>query len=678
MQDVTIEPWRISRTSPLDDFSETVFFTGNGMLGVRGYGAFARKPTPQAHAVFRAGLFSEIRPGITDMVQLPDALTLRPRLPAPRSVTQSLCLLTGVVRHTWQTPQADLCMERYVSMADRQLMVQRLTLTARQAGSFTVEAVADPSVRNLPVHDDQTIAATELAQLLHPVAVDENAMHLRTLAEGTPVSLCWQVLSDREADRRAGAENGAAVTMLACALRAGETWCVEKHVRVLAFGEPAAEPSPDPMAAHTAAWQALWRDCDVEVEADDPQLQGALRYNIYQLLCNCAAEERGVSIGARGLSHGRYKGNTFWDTEVFMLPFYLWHRPQAARNLLYYRADRLADACALAQKQNLEGARYPWMCAATGREQCESWDIGLCEVHITADVAYAMHRYAEVTGDAAFETETAAEVYRQTARYWLARLTYEPAQDAFSSFFVKGPDEYCGAAVNNTYTNFMARHNIRLALDHAPLTPAERERFTFAESRIRLLYDKNRDLYLHDELFDRLEPLPPQVKNGDEPTYRRACFDRMQRYRALKQADLVLLMTLFPDAFTEAQQRNVFDCYEPLTLHDSTLSYGTHALLALRLGLWPKGEDYLRKAVYLDLQDVLHNTGQEGIHMAALGAAWQAVVFGAAGLWSREGELTLTPRLPPSIRRIRLHVWHRGKRYLAEATAQGGVLREEA
>lgn len=677
MQDVRIDPWRIERTSPVDDFSETVFFVGNGALGVRGFGAWSVKRMPQAHAVFRAGLFSEIKPGITDMVQLPDVLTLRPLGEEPQVATQSLNMRNGVLTHTWETERATLRMERIASMADHQLLVQRLSITAKRAGAFTVEAAADTSVRNLPVHDDQTVAATELAQLLKPVSLSENTMRLRALAEGTPVEIHWNTVSDREANLRTSVEGEATLTVLTAELTAGETWTVEKRVRVLVKAETPNAEASDPWAASAGVWQALWNDCDIEVEADDAELQGALRYNVFQLLCNNAADDRGVSIGARGLSHGRYKGNTFWDTDIFMLPFYLWTRPEAARNLLYYRADRLSDARELAKRQNLDGARFPWMCSGNGREQCESWDIGLCEVHITADVAYAIQRYTDVTGDERFQRDTAAEIYAETARYWLSRLTYEPAKDQYSSFFVKGPDEYCGATVNNTFTNYMARNNLRLALECGTLTPEEQEKFRFAQSRIPLLYDPARDLFLQDELLDRLE-VPPFLKKGEEPSYKRYCFDRMQRYRVLKQADLVLLMTLFPKDFTPAQKRNVFEYYEPITLHDSTLSYGTHAQLALSLGLWDKAEEYLSKAVYLDLKDVMGNTGHEGLHMAALGAAWQAVVFGAAGVWSENGELTSQPMLPPSIHRIRLRVRHQGKRYLVEATREGRTVREEA
>ncbi len=676
MQTVKIDPWKIGRVSPVDDFSETIFFIGNGTLGVRGFGAWEAKRSPQAHAVFRAGLFSEIKPGITDMVQLPDALTLRPLGEEPQMATQTLDLRTGVLTQCWETERAALCMQRMASMANRQLLIQRLQITAKRAGAFTVEAVANAEVKNLPIHDDQTVTATEHVRLLKAVSLTENAMRLHTLHEGAPVEINWEVTDDREANRRDYLERSAAFTALTDVLAEGETWTVEKRVRILMQDEAVNPETADPWGESIAVWRALWDDCDVEIESSDEELQGALRYCVFQLLCNNAAGDRSVSIGARGMSHGRYKGNTFWDTEIFMLPFYMWTRPQAAKSLLLYRTDRLDDARTLAKKQNLDGARFPWMCSKTGLEQCETWDIGLCEVHVTADVAYAAQRYAETTGDEEFLRGPAAELFSDTARYWLSRLTYEPAKDRYSSFFVKGPDEYCGAAVNNTFTNYMARRNVHLALQYGTLNPEERKQARFTAERIELLYDAGRDLYLQDELLDRLEPLP-FVKSADEPSYKYYCYDRMQRYRVLKQADLVLLMNLFPADFTKAQKRNVFDYYEPITLHDSTLSYGPHAQLALTLGLWDKAEEYLRKAVYLDLKDIMGNTGREGLHLAAMGSAWQVLVFGAAGLWAENGELTMRPMLPPSVRRIRFTVFHRGRRYRVEATREGHLVREE-
>lgn len=674
MSNVTIKPWQITHLSPVNDYCQTIFSVGNGRLGIRGFGAWSSKTSLQDHAVFRAGLFSSIKSGITDMVQLPDVFTLIPVGELPTAVNQTLDMQTGVVTHSWETQRASFEMKRCACMADEQLILQTLSITAEQAGEYLIQAIADADVANLPVHDDQTIIATELTQILELDEKADDHLLLHTRNEGTRVSLAWELKYSQKTECTTAVDENRVITTLKVYLAQGECFTAEKRVRIRVEGEPSTQTQDDPWQANAAAWDKLWQDCDILVEANDPDMQGALRYNIFQLLCNNASQDRKVSIGARGLTHGRYKGNTFWDTDVFMLPFYLWTRPQAARNLLYYRTDKLADAKALAKKQNLDGARYPWMCADTGAEQCESWDIGLCEVHITADIAYAAERYLEVTGDEAFLKNHAAELYRETARYWCSRLTYEPAQDCYSSFFVKGPDEYCGAANNNTFTNYMARYNLQLALEKGELSTQEQEQMQNVADRIKLLYDEKRDLYLQDETLDRL---PPFIKDDDTPSYKSVCFDRMQRYRALKQADLVLLVTLFPFAFTPQQKRVIFETYEPITLHDSTLSFAVHAQLAFRLKLWEKAEQYLHKGLYLDLQNVMGNTGNEGVHVGACGAAWQALVFGAAGLWAENGEISLEPCLPPSIQSLTFHAYHHGKRLKIHVDHTGQTIGEE-
>lgn len=642
MAKVRIEPWRISLDGPVSDYSESLFAVGNGHLGMRGFSLQTPKRRPYDHAVFRAGFFEPIRPGVTDLVQLPDAMGLRVTGEEPGQVSQELDLRTGVFTQRWRGRDVAVEAQRMASMADRQLLCVRLVLTALSDTEAEVRSELDAQVCNLPVHDDQMVEETQTVRLLAPVRQSDRELVMRAVRSGREL----RILSNAPQVTRA-------------ALRAGERLIVEKRVRVLLDGEAANPDAQDPWAENAAAWEALWRDCDIRLDADG-RIQGALRYNIFQMLCANAPDDATVSIGARGLTHGRYKGNVFWDTDVFLLPFFCWHRPGAARSLVQYRLDRLEAARALARRQNLCGARYPWMSGEDGSEQCESWDIGLCETHVTADVAYAADRYREITGDGSLDGAL-SQMYLETARYWLSRFTWEPGKEQYSSFFVKGPDEYCGAAVNNTFTNYLARHNVRLALRHAAMDDAQRERLRHFEEHVALLYDPQRSLYLQDELFERLEPMPAMHAHG-EPLYKSVCFDRMQRYRALKQADLVQLMVMFPDGFTDRQKRAVWEHYEPLTVHDSSLSFGIHALLAFQLGLEKEGWRYFERSLCFDLNDELGNTGREGIHMAALGASWQTLVYGALGLWSDGGELRLTPRLPPEIRGASLCVYHRGRR----------------
>ena len=661
-----IHAWRIEADSPVTDYTESIFSVGNGYLGVRGFDLQTPKARKEEHALFRAGFFEPVKPGITDMVQLPDVLGLTVKGCEPVSFHHTLDLRRGIYAQSWQDQDLSVTVQRMASMAEPQLLCVRMTLTALADRSVIIHPQLNDNVANLPVHDDQMVDETETVTLLKTVEKTENALIMQAVHSNRKISFFQQVFSDGKP-----ISNG----RIEISLQAGKTVLVEKRVRVLLDGEAPVDPLSNPWQAHADAWAALWRDCDIVLEADE-EFQGALRWNIFQLLCSNAADDPRVSIGARGLTHGRYKGNTFWDTDIFLLPFFCWHRPKAAVNLMQYRIRHLPQARALAKKQNLAGARYPWMCSYDGDEQCESWDIGLCEVHITADVAYALKRTLDITGTEM--TDDMRLLFLETARYWKSRFSWEEGKGQYSSFFVKGPDEYCGAAVNNTYTNYLAMQNVELALQYASSLMDDREKkeLRFFADHIALLYDPERSLYLQDELFDRLEPLPRNHDAG-EPLYRTICFDRMQRYKALKQADLIQMMVMFPDRFSEKEKMAVWQTYEPLTVHDSSLSFGVHALLAFQLGLQEKAWDYFSKALFFDLKDELRNTGREGVHMASLGAAWQALVYGALGVWTDGERLCTAPHLPKAIRSVSLPLWFKGERYRLTADHQDVSLVKE-
>lgn len=654
-----IKSWSIEHFGPVTEFTQTIFTVGNGRLGMRGFSLQHRKKRPQEHASFRAGFFEQVKPGITDMVQLPDVYGLSVDGYDEGDILHTLDLNTGVMTQRWQDRNLSVRCSRMASMADPQLICVRVKLCASEDTSVTVRSVLDANVANLPVHDDQMVEETETVPLLQRVSQTANALTMRAVRSGRRLQCLVRLfVNGQETEENA----------LSIPLCAGESVVVEKRVRILLDDERPNRETDDPWEDNAAAWQALWRDCDIRLGADET-IQGALRWNIFQLLSSNASDDPNVSIGARGLTHGRYKGNTFWDTDIFLLPFFCWHRPAAASNLIRYRLDRLSDAKRLAERQNLLGARFPWMCSSDGLEQCESWDIGLCETHVTADVAYALGQYRRIT--AAPLTEEMKALFAETARYWPSRFTWEEERRQYSSFFVKGPDEYCGATVNNTYTNWMARHNVELALTFAQehLTETEKKELRHFADHIALLYDEKRRLYLQDELFDRLEPLiKGRAGERGEPLYRSVCFDRMQRYQALKQADLVQLMVLFPERFSDEEKLAVWRRYEPLTVHDSSLSFGAHAHLALQLGLEEEGWRYFLRSLMLDLNDELNHEGREGVHMAALGASWQALVYGAVGLWMGEDGPVLKPHLPSKIASVSMRVYYHGEPYRIEAS----------
>ncbi len=415
---------------------------------------------------------------------------------------------------------------------------------------------------------------------------------------------------------------------------------------------------------HQEAWLKKWNTADIGISGDDKSQLG-IRYNIFQLIQSNAEEDANVSIGARGLTHGRYKGCYFWDTDIFMLPFYIYANPKAARNLLMYRYNTLPGAEVNAKLQNVDGARYPWMCTIDGREQCDTWDIGFSEVHITADVAYAVNQYYQITGDVEFYVHYGAEILIKTARYWKSRFTYYAEEDCYNMLFVKGPNEYGGVTQNNTFTTMMALNNFKLAIDAIQLLKEKHEAFwDTLKKRIHfnikeidswqdimkkavINYDVEKKLYIEDDNFLKMEPIDiGKYKTDDTALYHKICFDRLQRYMALKQADIILLMILLSEDFTREEKQAAWDFYEPITLHDSTLSFGIHGLFAARMGLMDKAWDYFNKSLNLDLDDIMKNTGKEGIHFAALGASWQGIINGFAGIEFVDGILNMNPNLP--------------------------------
>lgn len=278
----------------------------------------------------------------------------------------------------------------------------------------------------------------------------------------------------------------------------------------------------------------------------------------------------------------------------------------------------------------------------------------------------------------------------ETARFWPSR--YSPAPDGgVNLLFCKGPDEYCGITSNNLYTNCMVRHNIALASAAADtlsrLSPEQYARLALSAGEvgqwralsagIKLPRDGKTGRWRQDDTFHLLQPVDvAQIKPDDSAAYSRVCFDALQRLRVIKQADVLLLMTRLPELFTDSEKQAAWEDFEPLCIHDSTLSFATHALFAAQNGLYEDASRYFAKALWLDLRDVMSNTGKEGLHLACLGETWQTVVFGFAGLRLRQGAPALEPHLPDGWRSLELRFRHHGKRYTASITHDGAEIKE--
>ena len=656
--DLHLTPWTVSHKGPgwVDEFCESIFFLGNGRLGIRGYVSSEPSRRPIQKGVYLAGIFGEIKPGITDFVNLPTPVCDKIRIDGAEAELCShiervldLKEATLTMGYTLGAGEKTLHVEyqRFLPKDQPAVIMQRLVFTPDADMDLSVSSGIQPDSCNSPIPDDQTKANTETIQLsqLVSTSASETGIHCSFSILGTNLAVLQEV-QFRCPDFRYARSTGTEVEYTAAA-KAGKQIIFDKAACILTSRDvdPRIASLPDGwnydtlLSGHRAAWEAAWTKCDLTVPSLDAEMQTGLRYSMYNLMGSCNAKDPTVSIGARGLSHGRYKGCYFWDTDLFMLPFFLENDLEAAKNLCDYRVRSLPAAKAHSQKMNTAGARYPWMAALDGSEQCETWDIGCSELHITADVAYALDAYCKKSGDEAFYLDKAAEVFLETARFWISRYTYRPETGEADLLFCKGPDEYCGITNNNLFTNVMVQHNLGLAIQAAAdlrrkrpelyhalgITQEEIDRMAVIRKAIKWPRNPVTGRLAQDETLHLLEPVDlNHVKPDAGASYHHVCFDRLQRYKVIKQADVLLLMTRMPHLFTDEEKQAAWEDFEPLCLHDSTLSFASHALFALQNGIREKGYDYLRKALLLDLRDVMGNTGHEGLHLACMGEAWQA------------------------------------------------------
>ncbi|HEY1486797.1 MAG TPA: glycosyl hydrolase family 65 protein [Micromonosporaceae bacterium] len=423
------------------------------------------------------------------------------------------------------------------------------------------------------------------------------------------------------------------------------------------------------LAAQRDYLDDFWSRADVEIDGDD-EVQQAVRFGLFHVLqASARAERRGIP--AKGLTGPGYDGHSFWDSETFVLPVLTYTHPSAAADALRWRHSTLPAARKRATQLGLAGSAFPWR-TITGPECSAYWPAGSAAVHVNGDIAYAVIRHIEVTGDRALEHEIGVELLASTARLWMS-LGNVDIDGNFHIDGVTGPDEYSAVADNNVYTNLMAQWNLRGAADAAERHPAKAEELEItgdeiagwrgAADRMTIPYDRDAGIHPQAERFTQHAVWDFGGTPEDHyPLLLHYPYRELYRKQVVKQADLVLAMHLRPDAFTDEQKARNFAYYEALTVRDSSLSASTQAVMAAEVGQIDLAYDYLGEAALMDLDDLEHNT-RDGVHMAALAGSFIALVAGFGGVRNMDGTLLLTPKLPPALHRLAFTINWQG-RYL--------------
>ena len=408
--------------------------------------------------------------------------------------------------------------------------------------------------------------------------------------------------------------------------------------------------------------QKYWDNADVEV-AGHPEIQQAVRWNLFQI-AQASARADQLGVAAKGVTGSGYEGHYFWDTEIYVVPFLAYTFPTAAKNLLRFRVNLLDHARARARELAQRGALFPWR-TINGLEASAYYAAGTAQYHIDADVAYAVARYTDATGDRDFLHRDGAEILVETARMW-ADLGFWRVDGGrtFHIHGVTGPDEYTTVVNNNLFTNVMARFNLeRAAAAVREIRDGDPTAYARLKSRLNLQddeVDEWDDCAAHMAVpFDESLGIHPQDQNfldrelwdlSRTPSDKRPLLLNyhplvIYRFQVLKQADVVLAMLLQGDRFTLEEKRRNFEYYDPITTGDSSLSAVVQSIIAAEVGHHEWAMYYFMSGLFVDLADLHRNTA-DGVHIASAGGVWNALVYGFAGMRDHGRGLTFDPRLP--------------------------------
>lgn len=398
-----------------------------------------------------------------------------------------------------------------------------------------------------------------------------------------------------------------------------------------------------------------WRCADVRVDGE-PRLQQAVRFALFQVY-QAAARAELRSVPGKGLTGSGYEGHTFWDFEAFVLPVLTSTAPQAAEQALRWRHSTLGHARERARQLHLDGAAFAWR-TIDGRESSGYWPASTAAFHINADIAAAVLHYVRATGDERFEREAGLELLVETARLWFS-LGHRDSRGRFHIDGVTGPDEYSALGNDNVFTNLMAQLNLRSAADAARRHPDVARRLGVRDDEVgswesaaadmTVPFDEERGVTPQAAGYTDLERWDFEGTRADQYLLQEhfPYFD-LYRKQVVKQADLVLALFFAHESFTAEQKARDFAYYEALTVRDSSLSAAVQAVIAAEVGHLELAYDYLAEVATLDLDD-LHDNTEQGLHIAALGGVWTALVSGFGGMRDSENGLLFSPRLPAQL-----------------------------
>lgn len=714
---ISSEPWLIHEKGwdkAQISVRESQFTLGNGLIGSRG---ILEEITYDSYpGTYIAGIYDKATSMVEELVNLPNPINFRIMISEEKLDVAAMdvlgherildmkkgMLFRKTIFSNRNKNRFTCCSMRFLSMEDKGFGAMRIFVTSSDtACELVAQTNIDTSTMNRGVLTEGRKKHYDITEVSR--TKDKTYVCVESFDKRIPVAYAstLEIKKDTRAKER---PYYTAKESLKFKLKKGQTICFTKLFYINSY----ATKNPDTLKNdtvnalernikrglekayknHINYWKRIWHICDIGIKGD-PEAEKAVRFNIYHLVIAGNVDSRNAGIGARTLSGEGYRGHIFWDTEIFMLPFFIYSSPKIARNLLMYRYRRLNEARQIAKDKGYKGAMFPWESASSGFDVTPTWSKDFdgriikirtneFEHHITADIAYAVYYYYNTTHDIAFFLKYGLEMLFETARFWASRVEHNKKKGSYHIRGVIGPDEFHENINDNAFTNGLAKWNlfrasevyrrfkdkcpqeIRLVAQEISLTPEEVKNWNYIASRISLItnkktkiieefegYFKKKQIRINQFTEDFMPVVPKNVK-----------FRKIGETQLVKQADVLMLLYVLSSIFNLRTKRANYKFYLSRTLHKSSLSPSVHAIFAADVGDIQRAYQYFLTSALIDLKDINGNTF-EGIHAASLGGVWQAVVNGFGGLRIQKGILCLNPRLPSEWEELKFNIFFR-------------------
>lgn len=699
------------------------FLIGNGYFGIRG--TMEEYTKEQMCAVNMAGIYDRVGDAWRESVNAPNVLYTYIKadgavyaLPdtEPTEHIQSLDFRHGIhLRRTvWQTPKGKITLEceRFASMERQHIVGLRCTVSADYDCDFEIVTGIDGDVWD--------INGPHFARL--DISCEDGVKSVvgTTGEKGVTVSAAEYIRFDFDADKSCDITDKAALSHICFRAGAGKAYTVEKIAEIYSSadtlersGDIKSLTYDEAKAESVAAWEKIQEISEVVIEGDDEAAK-ALNYSLYHLNSIAPRNMRSMSIPARGLSGQVYKGAVFWDTEMFMIDYFIYTDPEVAKTLIRYRIDTLGGARKKAAEYGLNGAYYAWESQEGGIEGCSNYNVVDVftkrpmrthfrdkQYHVSAAVVYAIMKYIDASGDYSILEEGAAEVAVECARMYRSLLIKKADSDKYEIHDVVGPDEYHERVDNNAYTNRMAKFVFEKTVqllgvlkDKYPDCYAELDKKYELDRLNAVFADSAEHMYVPEpnpetgliEQFDgyfKLEDASvDEVRSRllDEKEYWGGAYGVASDTQVLKQADVVAMLSMFKNDYSTDIMRKNWNYYEPRTEHGSSLSACMYSLLSCYIGDPDSAYPLFMKSASADL---LPGSKQwagliyiGGTHPASEGGAWIVATLGFAGISAENGRLVSRPALPSKWKAMRFKLRFGGKLYSVNIEGNNSVIEE--